>query len=136
MPSSQTPPPDHGTPAGSSTEPKTPRDPLNQILFLPRLRKIIHAQREPRRLLLDLHLYLTDLNLPAESEDDVPTRPDMTIYNRRISKEDVRAAIGGDVKDAVCYICGPPAMTDELVAAARDVIGEVKKERVFCEKWW
>lgn len=60
----------------------------------------------------------------------------MTIYDRRITAQDVRLAIGKNAKDAVCYICGPPTMTDELVAAAKEVVGETRRERVFCEKWW
>ncbi|KAK2768551.1 hypothetical protein FQN54_000407 [Arachnomyces sp. PD_36] len=112
----------------------TSDDPLDQILFLTRLRQIVRTQHQPRKFYLDLHLFLT--NLTDKSAEDLAMRPDMTIYDRRITGEDIPLAIGEDARDAVCYICGPPNMTDELVGAAKSVIGEPKKERVFCEKWW
>lgn len=38
-------------------------------------------------------------------------------------------------KDTICYVCGPPKMTDELVDVARGLMGS-EKDSVFFEKWW
>ena len=37
--------------------------------------------------------------------------------------------------NTVAYVCGPPAMTDEVVAFLNSQQG-MSKERVLCEKWW
>ena len=46
----------------------------------------------------------------------------------RGGKEDNRAG-------TVCYVCGPPTMTDQVVAFLARQPGMVP-ERVLCEKWW
>ena len=57
--------------------------------------------------------------------------PDMWIRSRRILEEDLVAAATDP--DTVCYVCGPPPMTDNFV----DVLGRiVGAERVFHERWW
>lgn len=38
-------------------------------------------------------------------------------------------------EETVCYLCGPPWMTDELVGVLRGLLGDGQK-RVFFEKWW
>ena len=63
-------------------------------------------------------------------------------FARRIQTSDLVQALDGlnegpqnDRSRTVCYVCGPPAMTDEFVAylARQPGMGE---ERVLCEKWW
>ncbi len=47
-------------------------------------------------------------------------------------------ALGGWIEDAeetIAYVCGPPAMTDEMVGALRGSVG-MAEDRVLCEKWW
>ena len=48
-------------------------------------------------------------------------------------------------RDTVCYVCGPPAMTDEFVADLKGIVEPDSppeggngngKERVLSEKWW
>lgn len=43
----------------------------------------------------------------------------------------------GSVKpeETVCYLCGPPGMTDEFVALLKGLLGD-GQERIFFEKWW
>ncbi|PGH01814.1 hypothetical protein GX51_04994 [Blastomyces parvus] len=125
---------------------------MDQILFFPRLRSILDSQRsnhqhwrEGPSLHLHLHLYIT--NLRGMPQD--PTT-DFTLHNRRIQMSDLHDVLAGKrnvVRDGyasndhgrtVCYICGPPDMTDEFVAGAEAAIGAgVGREKsVFCEKWW
>jgi hypothetical protein len=109
---------------------------LDQILFLPRLREIIHSHAPCGRLNISLDLFLTNL---SEYPDLQTTPPqDMKIHDRRVTSDDLKTAVIGSSGDktgsgTVCYVCGPPPMTDEFVDTLRGMIGE---ERVFCEKWW
>ncbi|KAJ6129781.1 Riboflavin synthase-like beta-barrel [Penicillium capsulatum] len=112
---------------------------LDQILFLPRLRRIIRSQLQSHRLRISLDLFLTDL----ASADDVSsqTPADLTIFPRRITEHDLHSAVlGGDGKsdtqETIAYVCGPPGMTDEMVAVLQEIIGKDGAERVFFEKWW
>lgn len=73
----------------------------------------------------------------------------MVIRNRRIERDDLRRAVneldgrdgsGNGVemdldKRTVCYVCGPPTMTDRIVA---ELVGLLRdgEQRVFFEKWW
>ncbi|KLJ06203.1 hypothetical protein EMPG_10384 [Blastomyces silverae] len=125
---------------------------LDQILFFPRLRGILDSQRSNHQndrgdpsLRLHFHLYITNLH-------GMPHTPptDFTLHNRRIQMSDLHDVFDGKrdvVRDGnsskdrgrtVCYICGPPDMTDEFVAGAEEAIGAgVGREKsVFCEKWW
>jgi hypothetical protein len=103
---------------------------LQQILFLPRLRNI--AQRltnanHPSNINLSLNLFLT--NAPSQATKVLDSNI-IRVHNRRINKDDLSRAISADT---VCYICGPPPMTDEFVQYLEPVVG---KERVLYEKWW
>ncbi|OKL60242.1 hypothetical protein UA08_04816 [Talaromyces atroroseus] len=125
---------------------------LEQILFLPRLRNI--AQRltnanHPSNIKLTLNLFLT--NTSSSSSSSSPPATDflansnnsrtIRVHNRRINKDDLNNATAsqrdGDGKsvaeDTVCYVCGPPPMTDEFVQYLETLVG---KERVLYEKWW
>lgn len=126
--------PSESSPSGSQN---VDQESLNRILFLPRLRQIVQRscpdyslsdrQRQvPPRFRIYLNLFLTNL----ASFQDVAW-PDMWIRSRRISEEDLVAAATDP--DTVCYVCGPPPMTDNFV----DVLGQiVGAERVFHERWW
>lgn len=72
---------------------------------------------------------------------------DLTIHPRRINEEDLRGAVLGDDKSksevvakrsTVCYVCGPPDMTDHVVGLLKGILAGAgdEKERVFYEKWW
>ncbi|KAK2788018.1 hypothetical protein FQN53_004215 [Emmonsiellopsis sp. PD_33] len=117
---------------------------LNQILFFPRLRDIINSQHQTQRTdsapPFHLHLHITNLT-------DRPHNPpvDFSLLNRRVTMGDLSGVIDrkGDDDDArndqtVCYVCGPPDMTDEFVAGLEGLLGSgtAGKKTVFCEKWW
>ncbi|KAF2837808.1 ferredoxin reductase-like protein [Patellaria atrata CBS 101060] len=100
---------------------------LDEILFVDRLQSI--QKLRPGQFQLDL--FLTG-KLP-ETQGKIRE----TLNSRRITSDDLISAIG-DVAEreaTVCYICGPPPMTDEFVAFLQDQEG-IAKERVLCEKWW
>lgn len=69
--------------------------------------------------------------------------PNRTL-SRRLHEADLKKVLDG-YKDAhgaehtrsrtVAYVCGPPMMTDSLVAFLQQQPG-MAKERVLCEKWW
>lgn len=125
---------------------------LQQILFLSRLCNIIKhssspsssssSSSQPSNLSISLDLFLTNLSPSAVDraakllgtggvpEDESRIR----VHARRISAEDLRdAATGTPTEGTVCYICGPPPMTDESVRVVGTLIGQ---DRVLYEKWW
>lgn len=111
---------------------------LDQILFLPRLRQILRSQLQAQRLRISLDLFLTDLAPNGE----FPESPsDLVIHPRRVSEHDLSLAVKGadgtlDPRDTVCYVCGPPQMTDEMVEMLKGILGDGGEQRVFFEKWW
>jgi hypothetical protein len=66
-------------------------------------------------------------------------------FGGRISEIDLLKAIDGykknvfgpehDRKGTVALVCGPPTMTDEIVAYLSKQPG-MSGDRVLCEKWW
>ncbi|OQE43236.1 hypothetical protein PENCOP_c003G03583 [Penicillium coprophilum] len=113
---------------------------LDQILFLPRLRQIVRSQENSHRLRISLDLFLTDLaSSPNLFSSRSPT--DIKIHPVRISDSDLRSAAVGkggemDTRGTVCYVCGPPGMTDSVVEKLIGMLGEGGAQRVFFEKWW
>jgi NAD(P)H-flavin reductase len=61
----------------------------------------------------------------------------MKSRRRRITKDDMLEILGGvDVRGStVVYVCGVPAMTDELVNVAQKAPGMDPKKVLF-ERWW
>lgn len=94
---------------------------------------MIQSQKDSKRLNISLDLFLTDLS-PGRFTSDLP---DLTINTRRISQQDLKAAVGDESarRETVAYVCGPPAMTDEIVKVLQGMLGDDKK-KVFYEKWW
>ncbi|KAL5117714.1 hypothetical protein ACEQ8H_004324 [Pleosporales sp. CAS-2024a] len=77
---------------------------------------------------------LMSLTLPQiDSETEVP----VTAWTHRIDDLALSSAVGtkAEAKSTVFYVCGPPAMTDEMVGflKAQDA---VDADKVLCEKWW
>ncbi|KAL4933874.1 FAD-dependent oxidoreductase [Aspergillus undulatus] len=114
---------------------------LDQILFLRRLREVLRAQSQFRRLRITLDLFLTNLHDQSSLLLQQPPK-DIDIHPRRINRDDLSRTVSGtgtDVKfapsETVCYICGPPQMADEVVDTVTGLL-DGQKERVFYEKWW
>ncbi|RHZ68498.1 FAD-dependent oxidoreductase [Aspergillus thermomutatus] len=118
---------------------KSPQAYLDRILFLSRLREIVRCQSESGRLRISLHLFLTNLHDESAPFLSEPQK-DLTIHARRLQPDDLRQALQGRdgvirPEETVCYLCGPPKMTDEVASTLRGLLGD-GKERVFFEKWW
>ncbi|KAL4865689.1 hypothetical protein BDV12DRAFT_187975 [Aspergillus spectabilis] len=120
-------------------EASSPESALNQILFLQRLREIVRSQSQSHRLRITLSLFLT--NLEDQSSPLLIQPPkDLTIHPRRINHNDLRKTVSGtngkfSPSETVCYVCGPPQMTDETVNTVTNLLNG-QKDRVFFEKWW
>ncbi|KZF25055.1 ferredoxin reductase-like protein [Xylona heveae TC161] len=102
---------------------------LNErICFLSRLQNIFPSDDSKRRLAL----YLTgNHEVNAQIEESV------CIHHRRITEEDILTALG-DVSErsgVICYVCGPPGMTDKFVEVLGTAPG-MDPRHVFCERWW
>jgi len=122
----------YSTKVGSEVDP-------NRILFLPRLMDLVSAAADPN---VTLSLFLTDVCDGGVSEFE--RYPSNTFF-RRIDENDLMTAVDGyqksssgpnqNRKNAVCYVCGPAKMTDEIVRFLKDQEG-ISGDRVLCEKWW
>ena len=117
------------------------------ILFLTRLMDFVAAIADPPNVTLSL--FLTGPAAEGAVSDDrymiehgkLPNRT----FGRRITAAGLVGAIDGwrkpvygpehDRQGTVCYVCGPPKMTDDFVAFLGKQEGMVQ-ERVLCEKWW
>ena len=112
---------------------KTAGSPIlaSEILFLQRLMKLVNKAPDGTAKL--------DLYLTAASEDDVSCAEGLPshVKCRRIGPADLDKALG-DVShrhSTVCYVCGPPRMTDIFVDFLSSRTG-MERGRVLCEKWW
>ena len=117
----------YGTKAGSDSDPQ-------HILFLPRLIDLIAAASDPY---VTLTLFLTGTG--DEGAIEHGKFPNRT-FARRITERDLERALNGygkqsDRSSTVCYVCGPPEMTDGFVSFLTRQPG-MAGERVLCEKWW
>ncbi|EAW10697.1 FAD-dependent oxidoreductase [Aspergillus clavatus NRRL 1] len=126
-------------PATPSIPEKTPEATIDQILFLSRLREIAQAQAHSGRLRIALNLFLTNLHEESVPRLSEPV-PDLNIQARRLQPADLRRALQGSEgiirpEESVCYMCGPPKMTDEVVSTLQGLLGD-GQERIFFEKWW
>jgi hypothetical protein len=96
---------------------------------------LIAAASDPN---ITLSLFLTGTgDEGAIEQGKFPNRT----YARRITEADLERALDGyresdsDRVSTVCYVCGPPEMTDGFVSFLTRQPG-MTKERVLCEKWW
>ncbi|KAJ0420087.1 hypothetical protein BJY00DRAFT_313309 [Aspergillus carlsbadensis] len=117
----------------------TPETALDQIPFLPRLHEIVRSRTQSQRLRITLDLFLTNNH---DTSSAITTQPlqDLTIQSRRISRDDLQKSVTGrdshfKPEETVCYVCGPPQMTDEVVDILGDLL-EGQKNGIYFEKWW
>lgn len=118
---------------------ETPESALDQVLFLRRLREIVRSQSQFHRLRITLDLFLSNLQDKSSSLLLQPPQ-DLTIHPRRLNEEDLNRSVSGRGKqfipdETVCYVCGPPQMTDEVVRTVTELL-HGQKNRVLYEKWW
>ncbi|RYP04437.1 hypothetical protein DL764_004448 [Monosporascus ibericus] len=119
----------------STRDPGREHRKAERMLFLDRIASIFAEGRLKGRL----RLFLTGGD---EAEGDIPLGGDaghakVHFHGRRMTTNDVAAAVGADRRFAVVYVCGVPAMTDGFVRRLTDPAGlAMEPHRVLCEKWW
>lgn len=77
---------------------------------------------------------LMALTLPKiDTDTEVP----VLAWTHRIDESALSNAVGDRklAQQSLFYVCGPPDMTDEIVAHFKEQ-EDVVPERVLCEKWW
>lgn len=110
---------------------------LGDVLFLDTLAELLGRGR----LRGSLSLHVTSAHgcdTKASVADGVHTLGGARIHvsASRLSGDEVRGLVlDGDPESTLVYICGPPAMTDQLVEALT-AAGHVSTKRVMTEKWW
>lgn len=115
---------------------KVEEGPINgsYILFLQRIMSLREKAAKGCHIRLDL--FLTGASVDQLS--NATGLPFSKVKTSRITNADLEAALGHDIdvrKRTVCYVCGPPRMTDQFVEYLTGLDGMGKK-RVLCEKWW
>lgn len=106
------------------------------MLFVERIANIF--AREKLRGNLKLFLTRSDSVDSGDGPDYVACNEvEVPFQSRRITADDITAAVGQDGAAAVVYICGVPAMTDQFVASLTVKDGPaLEPARVLFEKWW
>lgn len=100
---------------------------------------LVAAASDPN---VSLSVFLTGIGEAGTIEHgQLPNRT----FARRLRKDDLLPILDGytqeigyqdrDRSGTVCYVCGPPDMTDDLVSFLSQQPG-MAQERVLCEKWW
>ena len=107
-----------------------------KVLFLQRIAAIFAG----KKLKGSLKLFFTggDANTDGETQN-VLSHDGLYIpfERRRITVDDVEKAVSADKRFAAVYVCGVPAMTDELVDRLTSPNGfDMEPHRVLHEKWW
>ena len=125
----------------------TVRDPgpgrrdVSRILFLERLWRTFETgtMRDKGKFKVFLTSRAEEDGTNGQGERDalVWKGNEVPFSRRRITNDDLMEALGpvGERSRTVCYICGVPNMTDELVEHAKRAEG-MDPRHVLCEKWW
>jgi NAD(P)H-flavin reductase len=109
---------------------------LSSILFLERLARLFANLK----IYGELVLHVTSGEKRWQSTEEIIIEIagfKLRCRRRRITKDDLVDVLGpvSQRQFTVVYVCGVPAMTDELVDVARWAIG-MDPRKVFCERWW
>ncbi|EFE43584.1 conserved hypothetical protein [Trichophyton verrucosum HKI 0517] len=123
----------------------------SKILFLDRLLQISRDWNRAKDNAdpIDLQLFLANSYLENRGGNKVDfhssildTDKHITVHSRRIEASDLHKAVGESDElrsGTICYVCGPPVMTDEFVKELETFIGsedDKTRGRVLYEKWW
>ena len=108
-----------------------------QTLFYERLRQIAESCEGDRNV--DFRVVLFETGGGDGPSADAREGRGETVEHRarRIGEDDLLEALGPEEgrERTVVYVCGPPRMTDQFVAAFGKAKG-MEGRRVLCEKWW
>ena len=132
---------------------------LSSIVFLDRLKSLVRDARTWEGVDFKFRLVLTGRSGTHNSNSQTnnhtttttPQDPESLVHlslGPRLQWSEIREAIGSSpstdeakdhddntINNSVVYICGPPAMTDEIVRRLKEEEG-MEERRVLCEKWW
>jgi hypothetical protein len=125
----------------------------DEVLFLPRILDLFRIPRsEKTKDRVELYFTGTWDGTQIGKRDEAPIQPLMSLtlpkidldtevpvvaWTHRIDDIALSSAIGDqeEAQSTVFYVCGPPDMTDEIVAFLKQQ-KHVIPEHVLCEKWW
>ncbi|CAK1354245.1 unnamed protein product [Cercospora beticola] len=104
---------------------------------------LVAVESDPKNITLSC--FLTGLGEGDQGIIEHGRLPNRT-FGRRFKEEDLVRAVDGYRQESVfglqhersgtvCYVCGPPKMTDEVVDFLKGLEG-MDERRVLCEKWW
>lgn len=95
-----------------------------KILFLNRLKS--YEEQHPEKM--SLTLFITGDYEKLEDPEELPWH-----FTRRLTTTDVLTVLGdfGTKQRTVCYVCGPPSMTDELVGFLNSLDGTGSVKRCY-----
>ena len=116
---------------------------LCEVFFLDRLQSLSQHLKDVGRRPFALDVFLTPYRKPENAQLEIieyqdETSKHGTFHHRRFTHDDLIRAVGHSEekrRDSVVYVCGPPAMTDEVVDLMVKQPG-LSKERILCERWW
>lgn len=117
---------------------KMPSDGLDKMVFLDRITRLFGGEG---RVKGSIDVFATDSSGEVpEDRRKVMNGTEIGLHRRRLSTADLKTLVDPgryDLKSTIVYICGPPTMTDELVATltSKDGIG-MDPKHVMTEKWW
>lgn len=108
----------------------------DRMLFVERIANIF--AREKLHGNLKLFITRSEVTDSVDGPDYVACNEvEVPFQSRRITTDDITAAVARDIAAAVVYICGVPAMTDQFVAYLTSKDGlAMEPSRVMFEKWW
>lgn len=110
----------------------------SKILFLNRLQSIFENSGITGKLFLHLtRAHGGNTGTASDSIDFLSGKHYCNVITRRFTATDLVEQLGPMErrKDTLCYICGTPAMTDELIKVAQEAEG-MDAHHVLFERWW
>lgn len=109
---------------------------LRDVLFLERMAQMFRDGG----LKGSMDVFLSDATGSAVHNEapDLLRNVPIQLHTGRMTVQQVKNAISaGNSNDTLTYVCGPPAMTDEMATALGEQnSGVLAAERVMTEKWW
>ena len=114
---------------------KMPEGSDSRILFLDRIQEFLFSDGLGNSQ-NSFNLYLTG-SKSNSSSSAMLDHPGAQLFERRFSPEDFLSLLPSthSRSGTVVYVCGPPEMTDEVIAFLKGLEGMVG-DQVLCEKWW
>lgn len=116
---------------------KMPSGGLGKVVFLDRITRLFGEGKVKGSI--DVFATGSSEEVPGDGRRDM-NGTEARLHGRRLSIADLKALIdpgAHDLNSTIVYVCGPPTMTDELVATltSKDGLGMDPKQ-VMTEKWW